>query len=173
MELKNVGMTGQFTLTIKENQVMNSCTCSFQGYKVSVQAVSPAVITANEIRVLEASSDMKEYSPGFLQCRASVKKGTMQYQLIEGKLVLAESGKGEAMALSRSGGKFISAIPYKKSKDPKRDLAYTKRGTAYLKKGRYDEAIGEYNKALKINPRSGAVRQSRYRLQQRSAAKPQ
>jgi hypothetical protein len=157
MELKNVGMTGQFTLTIKENQVMNSCTCSFQGYKVSVQAVSPAVITANEIRVLEASSDMKEYSPGFLQCSASVKKGTMQYQLIDGKLVLAESGKGEAMALSRSGGKFISAVPYKKPKDPKLDLAYTKRGTAYLKKGRYDEAIGEYNKALKINPRSAVA----------------
>ena len=157
MEAKNVGMTGQFTLTIKENQIMNSCTCTFPGYKISVQSVSPVVITANEIRVLEASSEMKEYSPGFLQCRASVKKATMRYQLIDGKLILADPATGEAIALSRSGGKFRAAVPYKKPKGSKLALTHTNRGTAYLKKGQYDAAIGEYNKALEINPRSAVA----------------
>jgi tetratricopeptide (TPR) repeat protein len=157
VEAKTVGMTGRVTLTIKENEIVNSCTCFFPGYQVTVQATSPAVITANEIRALEASSEMKEYRPGFLQCRASVKKGTMYYQLIDGKLILAESPTGEAMALSRSGGEFRAAVPYKKPKASKLALAHTKRGTAYLKKGQYDAAIGEYNKALEINPRSAVT----------------
>jgi tetratricopeptide (TPR) repeat protein len=157
VEAKTVGMTGRVTLTIKENEVINSCACSFPGYQVTVQAASPAVITANEIRVLEARSETKEYRPGFLQCRASVKKGTMYYQLIDGKLILAESPTGEAMALSRSGGKFRAAVPYKKPTASKLALTHSKRGTAYLKKGQYDAAIGEYNKALEINPRSAVV----------------
>ena len=157
LELKHVGMTGRITFTIKENQLINTSSCSFPGYQVTVQATSPVVITANEIRVLEESSEMKEYRPGFLQCRASIKKKTMYYQLIDGKLVLAESPGGEAMALSRSGGKFKSAVPYKKPRGSKLALAHTKRGTAYLKKGQYDEAIGEYNKALEINPRSAVA----------------
>ena len=157
VEAKNVGMTGRVTLTIKENEIINTCTCSFPGYQVTVQASSPAVITANEIRALEASSEMKEYRPGFLQCRASVEKGTMYYQLIDGKLILAESPTGEALALSRSGGKFRAAVPYKKPTGSKLALTHTKRGTAYLKKGQYDEAIGEYSKALEINPRSAVA----------------
>ena len=157
VEAKTVGMTGRVTLTIKENQVINTCTCSFPGYEVSVQAASPAVITASEIRTLESSSEMKEYRPGFLQCRASVKKGTMYYHLIDGKLILAESPTGEALALSRSGGKFRAAVPYKRPTGSKLALSHTKRGTAYLKKGQYDAAIGEYNKALEINPRSAVV----------------
>ena len=100
---------------------------------------------------------MKEYRPGFLQCRASVKKGTMYYQLIDGKLILAESPTGEALALSRSGGKFRAAVPYKKPTGSKLALTHTNRGTAYLRKGQYDAAIGEYNKALQINPRSAVA----------------
>ena len=157
VEAKTVGMTGRVTLTIKENEVINTCTCSFPGYQVSVQAASPAVINASEIRTLESRSEMKEYRPGFLQCRASVKKGTMYYQLIDGKLILAESPTGEALALSRSGGKFRAAVPYKKPTGSKLALTHTNRGTAYLRKGQYDAAIGEYNKALQINPRSAVA----------------
>ena len=157
VEAKTVGMTGRVTLTIKENEIINTCTCYFPGYQVSVQASSPAEITATEIRALEARSEMKEYRPGFLQCRASVKKGTMYYQLIDGKLILAESPTGEALALSRSGEKFKAAVPYKRPTGPKLALTHTKRGTAYLKKGQYDAAIGEYNKALEINLRSAVA----------------
>ena len=157
VEAKTVGMTGQVTLTIKENQIINTCTCFFPGYQVTAQASSPAVITANEIRALEESSEMKEARPGFLQCRASVKKGTMYYQLIDGKLILAESQTGESMALSRSGGKFKEAVPYKKPKGSKLALTHTNRGTVYLKKGQFDAAIGEYSKALQMNPRSAVA----------------
>jgi tetratricopeptide (TPR) repeat protein len=157
VEAKTVGMTGRITLTIKENEIINTCTCYFPGYQVTVQASSPAVITATEIRALEARSEMKEYRPGFMQCRASVKKATMYYQLIDGKLILAESPSGEALALSRSGGKFRAAVPYKRPTGSKLALTHTKRGTAYLKKGQYDAAIGEYSKALEINPRSAVA----------------
>ena len=157
LELKHVGMTARITFTIKENQLINTASCSFPGYQVTVQATSPVVITATEIRVLEERSEMKEYSPGFMQCRASIKKKTMYYQLIDGKLVLAESPTGEALALSRSGGKFRGAVPYKRPTGQKLALTHTKRGTAYLKKGQYDAAIGEYNRALEINPRSAVV----------------
>ena len=157
LELKHVGMTARITFTIKENQLINTSSCSFPGYQVTVQATSPVVITATEIRVLEESSEMKEYRPGFLQCRASIKKKTMYYQLIDGKLVLAESPTGEGYMLSRSGGKFRGAVPYKRPQGAKLALTHTKRGTAYLRKGQYDAAIGEYNKALEINPRSAVV----------------
>ena len=164
LEIKNLGMTLQLTLTIKENEVIGVNNCYLGKYKVSARTASPAVITPNEIRVLEASEAIKEYSPGFLRCRASLDVGELQYQLRDGKLILYAPEEEETFECTRSGGQFKAAKRYKKSKDPKAakgyeksrdpkvELAYTKRGTAYLKKGQYNEAIEEYNKAIKINP---------------------
>ena len=152
LELKNLGITLQSTLTIEENQVIAVSNCSFGDYRVSVQTASPALITPKEIRILESSEAIKEYSPGFLRCRASLDVGELEYLLGEGKLLLFLPEEEETFELSRSGAQFRAAKRYKKSRDPKVELAYTKRGTAYLKKGQYNEAIGEYNKALKINP---------------------
>ena len=80
MNLEQSGMRIQMNLIIKESQVIASNTCTFKEYSVLAQTSSPAVITANEIQVLESSSVMKEYSPGFLQCRSSIDAANMQYQ---------------------------------------------------------------------------------------------
>ena len=152
MNLEQIGMRIQMKLIIKENQVISSNTCSFKGYSVLAQTSSPAVITANEIQVLEASSVMKEYSPGFLQCRASIDVGNMQYQLRDGKLVLSMPGKEETYELSRSISQLETDSGDKKSEDSNLELTYTQRGNAYLKKGQYTQAIGEYNEALEKNP---------------------
>jgi hypothetical protein len=101
MTLERGGMTIQATLLIKENTVVSSNTCSFQEYSVLAEASSPAVITADEIRILESSNVMKEHSPGFLQCRASINEGKMQYQLRDGKLVLTSPEKDETIELSK------------------------------------------------------------------------
>ncbi len=156
LELNTYGMTVQLTLAIEENQVIATSSCFFQDYSVSAQAVSPAEITAHEIRVLESNEAVNEYSSGFLVCRASLDVGDLQYQLRDGKLVITDPEKEETFELSRSGDQFQPAKQYKgqykKSTDPKLALAHTSRGTAYLKKGQYNEAIREYNKALEINP---------------------
>ncbi len=152
MNLKQSGMRIQMNLIIKENQVISSNTCTFEEYSVLAQTSSPAVITANEIQVLESSSVMKEYSPGFLQCRSSIDARNMQYQLRDGKLVLSMPGKEETHELSRSNSQSETDIGDKKSEDSNLELTYTQRGNAYFKKGQYTQAIGEYNEALEKNP---------------------
>ena len=152
LEIEAHGMTAQLTLTIEEGRVTAGSKCFFGEYNVFVQTTSPAEITADEIRVLEGSRAMKEYSPGFLECTASVYEGNMQYHLRDGKLVLYSVKEEETYVLTRSGGPFKSAKRYKKSRDPQLALDHTNRGTAFLRKRQYDAAIGEYNKALEMNP---------------------
>jgi hypothetical protein len=101
MKLETGGMSIQFTLIIKEGEVIASNTCAFEDYSVLAEVSSPAVITSEEIRVLASNKVEKEYSPGFLRCNASVKKGNMQYQLEDKKLVLTMAGKDETVELSR------------------------------------------------------------------------
>lgn len=152
MNLEQSGMGIQMNLIIKESQVIASTTCAFEEYSVLAQTSSPAVITANEIQVLESSSVMKEYSPGFLQCRSSIDARNMQYQLRDGKLVLSMPGKEETHELSRSNSQPETDIGDKKSEDSNLELTYTQRGNAYFEKGQYTQAIGEYNEALEKNP---------------------
>jgi hypothetical protein len=101
MNLEKGGMRIQVALLIKDSEVISSNTCAFNEYSVLAEASSPAVITADEIQILESSSVMKEHSPGFLQCRASVSEGNLQYQLRNGKLVLTIPEKQETIELSR------------------------------------------------------------------------
>jgi tetratricopeptide (TPR) repeat protein len=152
LEIENMGMMLQSTLTIDKNQIINHNTCMFREYSVVAQTSSPAVITPNEIRVLESSMAVEDYSPGFLRCKASIEAATMQYQLRNGKLFLYMPEDEETFELTRSGGQFRAAKRYKKSKDSRPELAHTNQGTTYSKKGKYKEAIKEYDKAIEINP---------------------
>jgi tetratricopeptide (TPR) repeat protein len=151
LEVENLGMKVQSTLTIQKNQVINNNTCYFREHSVVAQTSSPAVITPNEIQILESSMAVEDYSPGYLRCKASIEAATMQYQVRNGKLLLYMPNK-ETFELTRSGGPFRAAKSYKKSKDSKPELAYTNQGTTYSKKGKYKEAIKEYDKAIEINP---------------------
>lgn len=101
MKLETGGMAIELTLIIKEGEIISSNTCSFQEYSVLAEVSSPAVITSDEIQVLESSKVVKEHSPGFLRCNASVKEGNMQYQLLGDKLVLSMAGIDEVVELSR------------------------------------------------------------------------
>ena len=101
MKLEAGGMSIQFTLIIKEGEIIASNTCAFKEYSVLAEVSSPAVITSEEIRVLASNNVEKEHSPGFLRCNASVQKGNMQYQLEDDKLILTMAGKDETVELSR------------------------------------------------------------------------
>lgn len=152
LDLEQAGMRAKLLLIIEENKVIALNTCSFGEYSVTVQTSSAAEITADEIRILESNFAMEEYSPGFLQCKATIKAANAQYQLREGKLFLSVPEQEETVELTRSGSPPRAATQYKQSREQKLELAYTNRGTAYLRKGQYNEAIGEYTKALKMNP---------------------
>lgn len=151
LEIENLGLKIQTTMTIQKNQVVANNTCYFKGESVVAQTSSPAVITPNEIRVLESSMAVED-NPGFFRCKASIEAATMQYQLRDGKLFLYMPDEEETFALTRSGGPFTAAKRYKKSKDSKLELAHTNQGTTYSKKGNYQQAIQEYDKAIAINP---------------------
>ena len=101
MKLEMGGMSIQFTLIIKEGEIIASNTCAFQEYSVVAEVSSPAVITSEEIQVLASNNVEKEHSPGFLRCNASVEKGNMQYQLEDDKLILGMAGNDETFELSR------------------------------------------------------------------------
>ena len=101
MKLETGGMSIQLTLIINEGEVTASNTCAFKEYSVLAEVSSPAVITSEEIQVLSSSNVVKEYSPGFLRCNASLEKGSMQYQLKDEKLILTMAGINETVELTR------------------------------------------------------------------------
>ena len=150
LDLEQGGLKANLVLIIEEDQVIARNTCSFRDYTVVAQTSSPAVITQNEIRILKSNMAMEEYSPGFLQCKASIKAANMQYELRDGKLFLDVPEEGETLELSRTG-EHSRATAKVKGSEP--ELDYTNRGTAYSKKGNYHEAIREYDKAIEVNPR--------------------
>ncbi len=101
MVLESGGMTIRLTLVINAGKVIASNTCSFQEYSVLAEVASSAVITPDEIQILETNKVQKEYSPGFLRCNATVNKGDMHYQLEGDKLILTMAGKDDTVELSR------------------------------------------------------------------------
>ena len=101
MVLESAGMTIRLTLIIKTGEVIASNTCSFQEYSVQAEVSSSAVITPDQIHILESNKVQKEYSPGFLGCKASVNKGDIHYQLEGDKLILTMAGRDETVELSR------------------------------------------------------------------------
>ena len=101
LTIERAGMTIELTLIINAGEIISSNTCSFQDYSVLAEVSSSAVITSDEIRVLESKKVLKEHSPGFLRCNASVKEGNMQYQVAGDKLVLTMEGRNETVELTR------------------------------------------------------------------------
>ena len=152
LDLEQAGMKVKLRLIIEEDKVIAHSTCFFGEYSVKAQTSSAAQITANEIRILESHVAKEEYSPGFLECTATIKAANAQYQLRDGKLFLTVPEQQETVELTRSGSPPRAATQYRQSREQKLEFAYTNRGTAYLRKGQYNEAIGEYTKALKMNP---------------------
>jgi tetratricopeptide (TPR) repeat protein len=149
LNLEQGGLKANLILIIQENQVVARNTCTYGEYKVVAQTSSPAVITPTEIRILKSNLAMEEYSPGFLQCKASITAANMQYQLRDGKLLLKVPEQGETVELTRAGGQSKATA---KSQASKPEVHYTNRGTTYSKKGNYEEAIREYDKAIEVNP---------------------
>jgi len=149
LHLEQGGLKANLILIIQENQVVARNTCTYGEYKVVAQTSSPAVITPSEIRILKSNLAMEEYSPGFLQCKASITAASMQYQLRDGKLFLKVPEQGETVELTRVGGQSKATA---KSEGSKPEVKYTNRGTTYSKKGNYEEAIREYDRAIEVNP---------------------
>ena len=101
LTIERAGMTIELTLIINADEIISSNTCSFQDYSVLAEVASSAVITSDEIQVLESKKVLKEHSPGFLRCNASVKEGNMQYQVAGDKMVLTMEGRNETVELTR------------------------------------------------------------------------
>lgn len=106
-EVEESGMIARVRLIVDKGSVTNSTSCSFADKSVHVQASSSARITADEISISENSRAQKEYEPGFLNCKASLDKGIIQYELVGDQLVLRKEGKEEVIELSRSGATLM------------------------------------------------------------------
>jgi len=108
-EVQGSGMAARVRLTIEDGIVTNSTSCSVGEKSVHVKASSTAVITHDEILILEDSRAQKDYEPGVLNCKVSLDKGAIRYEMIEGHLVLRMAGQDEVIELSRSGATFMQA----------------------------------------------------------------
>lgn len=108
-EIQGSGMTARVRLTVEEGRVISATSCSYADKKVHVQANSYAKITADEISIMEDNVAQREYRPGFLNCKVSLDRGTIQYRLVDDHLVLRMAGQDDAIALSRSGASFVQA----------------------------------------------------------------
>lgn len=108
-EVQGSGMAARVRLTVADGVVSNASSCSFGDRRVHVRASSPAVITDEEILILQDSMAEKEYEPGFLNCKVSLDKGVIRYQLVDDHLVLRLEGQDERIELTRSGTTFMQA----------------------------------------------------------------
>ncbi len=101
IDLDHAGMHIYSTLTIRPDRVDVLTRCSFGDKRVEASATTPAQITENEITITEAKHVEKEYSPGFLNCRASIAKMSVNYRLDDGKLILFDPGTDQSHELQR------------------------------------------------------------------------
>ncbi len=101
MDLENAGMHIYSTLTIRPDRVDVLTRCYFGDKQVEANETTPAQITENEITITEAKQVEKEYSPGFLNCRASIAAMSVNYQLDDGKLILSDPGTDQSHELQR------------------------------------------------------------------------
>ncbi len=108
-EVSDIGMKAQIKLLIDEDQVQTSTTCLYQNKKVHVQVASQANISNNEIHILENNIAQKEYSPGFLKCKASIEKTILKYELLNKALLVTMPDKNFKIQLVRSSETFIPA----------------------------------------------------------------
>ncbi len=101
MDLENAGMYIYSTLTIRPDRIDVLTRCSIGDKQVEANATTPAQVTENEITVTEAKNVEKEYSPGFLNCRASISAMSVNYRMNDGKLVLFAPGTDQSHELHR------------------------------------------------------------------------
>lgn len=101
MDLENAGMHIYTTFTIHPDRIDVASRCSYGDKQVEANATAPARVTENEITVTEARNVEREYSPGFLTCRAAIKTGTLSYKLVDAKLVLTMAGQEKSHEFSR------------------------------------------------------------------------
>ena len=101
IDLDHAGMHIYSTLTIRPDRVDVLTRCSIGGKQVEANATTPAQITDSEITVTEAKHVEEEYSPGFLNCRASIATMSVNYRLDDGKLILSDPGTDESHELHR------------------------------------------------------------------------
>jgi hypothetical protein len=109
-EIQAMGMTAQIKLVIDEQRITSVTTCFYDDKQVSVKTVSPINISADEIQVLNSAENLRQYSPGFLACKASLEKGVLIYRLENNQLILRMSNNETVMTLSRSGDNFKQAL---------------------------------------------------------------
>ena len=120
-EVKSLNMTAQVTLTFKQDKVISKNSCSYKDYMVDVQAISPVLIVGDEIRILKSSYEMKEYSPGFLKCKASIDEGVMNYIIRNGNLLLIKPGESHVPEPSKSGQVFNQSRQHESLKNVSAD----------------------------------------------------
>ena len=101
MDLENAGMHIYSTLTIRPDRIDVLTRCSIGDKQVEANATTAAQITENEITITESKQVEKEYSPGFLNCRASIVAMSVNYRLGDGKLILFDPGTDQSHTLQR------------------------------------------------------------------------
>ncbi len=101
MDVEQAGMHIYSTLTIRPDRVEALTRCSFGDKQIEANATTPAQITENKITITEGNQVEKEYSPGFLNCRASIVAMSVNYRLEDGKLILSDPDTGESHELDR------------------------------------------------------------------------
>ena len=113
-ELQDMGMLAQVRLIIEKDQITTTSTCFYEGKSVYVETTSPSNISGNKIFIMESSRAEKEYSPGFLKCKVSIDKNTLEYKVARGMLILDMLNNDQRLELSKSGKTFIHARKLKK-----------------------------------------------------------
>ena len=101
MDLEQAGMHIYATLTIRPDRVDALTRCSIGDKQIEANATTPAQITENRITITEGNQMEKEYSPGFLNCRASIVAMSVNYRLADGKLILSDPDTDKSHELQR------------------------------------------------------------------------
>lgn len=104
LDVEQAGMHMRSTFTIHKDSIEVTSRCSYGDKQVEAKTSSPARVTDSEIQVTETRSVEREYSPGFLQCKANINAMTVAYTVKGDKLVLTVPDSGESHELSRASG---------------------------------------------------------------------
>jgi len=103
MSVEQMGVRYEIVMTIEKARVRMVSRCSHEGNQVEAVVSSAANITADQLQITGTDSAEKEYSPGYLMCRASIKPMHVSYAIEDGKLVLTDPQRPKPLVLTRVG----------------------------------------------------------------------
>ena len=98
---EKLGLSQVFSIDLWPGKIQMSNHCSYEGHSVVTELQAPARIDGGRIEVLGAGRQKNAFADGLFECRAALERGSLEFELAEGALLVTDPGTGRRTRLTR------------------------------------------------------------------------